>query len=262
MTSPTHSIKKQEKPIIFQPGSLAEHFLAATKLKEIGRLTKAIIKKWPQAWKTITFKEYSRLPQVPLPTKNFTLKGVSLKTALLKRKSTRQFGKSLSLTQLSELLYFSSGIVRNEGQGLDTTRRTYPSGGARYPLEIYLMINRVAKLEPGLYHYNVRKHCLERLAKGNFGAEIANCVAFDWVKDASVVFFIAAVFQRTAIKYKDRGLRYIFLEGGHLCQNFYLLTTAFNLSCCSIGGYADQKIDQLLDLNGLDESVIYLVCVG
>ena len=240
--------------------------MTETKLNKIQRPTFLDFKKWPQEWKEISFKSYPRFQQILLPIEKFTLKGISLKTALIKRKSERKFKKNkLSLAEISELLYFSSGIVRivkQEGEFLNRTRRPYPSAGARYPLEIYLVVNNVSGLKAGLYHYNVKKHALEALLEGNFAKRLARGTGQDWVKEAKLILLISAVFRRTEGKYKDRGLRYIFIEAGHLVQNIYLLAVGLGVSCCSIGGYIDDALNKLLDLNGIDESVVYLVCIG
>lgn len=71
---------------------------------------------------------------------------------------------------LSILLKYSCGITRRtpEGDG----RRAQPSGGARYPIETYCLIVKPGKgLEPGLFHYNVKNHYLERLWDKEFSQD-------------------------------------------------------------------------------------------
>ena len=38
-----------------------------------------------------------------------------------------------------------------------------PSGGARHPVEVYLMSLRVRGLRPGLYHYHPGHHILDEV---------------------------------------------------------------------------------------------------
>lgn len=263
MSSHIHSTKtKKGQSIVFKPASLAQYFLVETKLKKMEKVTPLDVEKWPAEWKKISFKSYPRFKQITLP-KKFTDKGMSLKAVLKKRKSERKFKKkSLPLNEISELLYFSSGIVRKKSKDWNKSRRPYPSAGARYPLEVYLVTNKVSGLKSALYHYNVKNHGLELLLEGKFVKRLARFTGQDWVEKSLAIFFISAVFRRTENKYQSRGLRYVFMEAGHLGQNIYLLAASLGLSCCSIGGYADEKIDKLLDLNGLDESVAYIVCVG
>lgn len=247
--------------INFQPNSLAEYFLQETKIKKIRKLTPARIRKWPEEWRQVFFKSYPRFKQISLP--KITNKSLFLKSAILKRKSSRKFKKEeLSLTDISQLLFFSAGIIRKQGSDWNKSRRAYPSGGARYPLEVYLIVNQVVGLSSGLYHYNVKNHDLEVLLIGNFLRKISQSTGQDWIKKAKVILLISAVFSRTCDKYKDRGLRHIFMEAGHMGQNIYLMSTALGLSCCAVGGFNDEKVNQLLDLNGLDESTLYIFCLG
>ena len=84
----------------------------------------------------------------------------------------------------------------------------------------------------------------------------------EWVGAASVVLLISAVFGRTQSKYGDRGYRYVFLDAGHMAQNIYMVTTSMNLGCCTIAGFLDHEVDEMLDLDGSDESVIYMAVIG
>ena len=52
------------------------------------------------------------------------------------------------------------------------TRRAYPSGGARFPLEIYVFLFKCKDLVSGIYHYNVLDHSLEKILDENvFGRD-------------------------------------------------------------------------------------------
>jgi len=64
------------------------------------------------------------------------------------------------------------------------------------------------------------------------------------------------------VKYKDRGYRYIFIEAGHLGQNISLVAKNLNLSTCAIGGFIDEELNNLLDIDSQKESVIYIFAVG
>ena len=34
------------------------------------------------------------------------------------------------------------------------------------------------------------------------------------------------------------------------------------LACCAVGGYVDNKLNALLDLDGLEESVVSMIAIG
>ncbi|MBM3712971.1 MAG: SagB/ThcOx family dehydrogenase, partial [Actinobacteria bacterium] len=178
--------------------------------------------------------------------------------ALIQRKSSRIFTKRLSLSQIGTLLYYSSGI--NKNKHFNEPYRFYPSAGARYPLELYIISLR-SNLPSGLYHYYVKNHSLEvllRMEKFDFNKYLLQ-KAFN---KCSVLIIITAVFQRNLMKYGDRGYRYILIEAGHVGQNIYLLSSALNLNCCAVGGFVDDSLNNLLHIDGLHESVLYVFAVG
>jgi len=211
-------------------------------------------------FRKIFYKQYPRFPKIKLPKKfNITL----FEKTIIERRSKREFkGEPISLSQLSKLLFFSAGITRYD-KDWDKCLRAYPSAGARYPLEVYLLILNVEKVENGIYHYNVKYHTLELIKKGICKKDIVKYTCNQkWIKKASVIFVITAVFRRTIMKYDERGYRYVFLDCGHLAQNIYLVATKMKLGCCAIGGFYDDKINKMIGIDGKNESAIYLIAVG
>ena len=69
-------------------------------------------------------------------------------------------------------------------------------------------------------------------------------------------------FDRTEMKYRARGYRHIFTEYGHLAQNMYLICAALGLGICSIGGFIDDGLNKILDIDGRIESVIGVIAIG
>lgn len=215
---------------------------------------------WSDSRKTISYKAYPCFEQVLLPKPN--LKKYDFIKALLERKSTRSYcDNPVSLADFSELIYFACG-VKTVIRGDKSTKRFYPSAGARYPLEVYPFVFNVKGVSSGGYHYHVKTHSLERIVDGLLARRVFDCVDQDFVRKSNVVFVITAVFNRTEEKYWIRGYRHVFTEYGHVAQNFYLLAAAANLGCCSIGGFLDDKINSLLDLDKDDEGVIGLITVN
>ncbi len=234
-------------------------FHESTKIKKIKPATPP--SKWPPEWKIINFKSYPRLQQITLPpVKDLN---ISLGRAVINRQSQRQFDKQpINLHQLSNLLFYSAGVIRGDSLDWNKSRRTYPSGGARYPLEIYLAVFESKDIKRGIYHYNVRNHSLENLLEGNYRQDFFEIIGQDMIKEASLLVIISSVFNRTIVKYKDRGYRLILLEAGHLGQNISLVSSALNLKCCALGGFVDDKINEVLDIDKENESVIYVFVCG
>ncbi|MEA3248706.1 MAG: nitroreductase, partial [Nanoarchaeota archaeon] len=69
----------------------------------------------------------------------------------------------ISFSEFSKVL----GSCRIVDSKRKPERRTYPSGGARFPVEIYAVSYNVDGLDNGAYHYNMRDKCLEMLLEQN-----------------------------------------------------------------------------------------------
>lgn len=83
-----------------------------------------------------------------------------------------------------------------------------------------------------------------------------------WIRKASVLIVVSAIFDRTENKYGDRGLRHIYTEYGHYAQNVSLISTELGLAACSIGGFIDNGLNKLIDFDKIDESAIGVLAVG
>ena len=91
----------------------------------------------------------------------------SVEMALLKRRSIRSYsGKTLSLAEISQLLWAAQGITDSRGH------RTTPSAGALYPLEIYIVAGRVKDLSCGIYKYRPHENAVVKIVDGDKRAEV------------------------------------------------------------------------------------------
>lgn len=192
---------------------------------------------------------------------------LALGEALLMRRSVREFQESpIPYQTLSNLLTHSAGInsiFRIDGNGSKTGFRAYPSAGALYPLEIYILINRVDDVAAGLYHYNVRSSCLECLYEGETAALVDKYKVRDQaIKETNTTLFVTAVFKRTTYKYGDRGYRFIMMEVGHLFQNISLVAVALGLGTCEIGGCEDDELNSMLQIDGVNEAIVGEIAIG
>jgi SagB-type dehydrogenase family enzyme len=210
--------------------------------------------------KPSAYKEYPGAKRIDLPDFGDVDTG-SVLDALKKRKSVRLYsGKPVSPETLSFLLWAAGGIQRVE-RGM--AFRTAPSAGALYPIETYLVIQAVADIAPGIYHYAVKDHGLEELKPGQYGHEITQAaLGQKMCLNAAVVFVWTAIFQRSKWKYEQRGYRYIYLDAGHIAENLALAATSIGLGTCQIGALFDDEVNSVVGVDGTDESVIYMSVVG
>ncbi len=179
-----------------------------------------------------------------------------LERALAERRSVREFAHgALTLPQVAQLLWAAQGATAGG-------RRTAPSAGALYPLEVYLVAGEVRDLAPGVYRYLPAKHALKQLATGDARRPLcAAALAQECVAAGAAVVVFAAVEQRTTRKYGSRGVRYVHIEAGHAAQNLALQATALGLGSVTVGAFDDAAVARLLKLPG-GEVPLYLLPVG
>lgn len=186
----------------------------------------------------------------------------TLEAAMEARRSIRMHGaKAISRDQLGAFLYRVAGDRPKEGGtkvGAPPFRRTYPSGGARYPLELYLLVGRAEGLEPGLFRYDPKAHSLEAVtamspvlqrtldAYGTRGG----------VRDPQVLILTAAKLHRTSARYASIAYSLVLKEVGILMQSMYLVATALDLAPCAIGGGESGLIAEAKGIDPLEEVVV------
>lgn len=215
------------------------------------------------------FKCYSDKPTYDLSDyKNFDFDAQLLDT-LKSRRSIRDYDKNykLSLNELAALLYNSYGVNQklpigntNEFLGL----RNIPSGGALYPLELYIIVFN-AHISSGLYHYRSDINQLELLKEGNFMKDVRNMIQAEPyvnIKNASALIITTGLIERVIIKYGDRGYRFMLQESGFVGQTISLLAQGINLGSCMLGGFNDDLINNFLNVDGVFETTNNVIVIG
>lgn len=168
----------------------------------------------------------------------------SVEKALLKRRSVREYkDKPLTLAEISQLLWAAQGITDPEGL------RTAPSGGALYPLEVYVAAGDAKDLPAGIYKYQPQKYELVKVAEGDKRNELYNA-AFEQssIKNAPISIIFSAVYRRTTVKYGERGIRYVYMEAGHVAQNIFLQAVSLNLGTVVMGAFSDKEVKKVINM--------------
>jgi SagB-type dehydrogenase family enzyme len=181
---------------------------------------------------------------------------------LQRRRSRRAYKPEQSLSQglLSALLWATQGLTARYG---DTYFRTAPSAGGLYPVETYLFVRAVEGLDIGIYHFNPLTADLEFLKQGDYAEALASAaLGQKMVADAQAVFIWSAVLERGKWKYRERAYRYIYVDVGHIGQNLYLAAEGLGLGACTIGAFFDDNVNEVIGVDGTEETVIYMGCVG
>ena len=202
------------------------------------------------------YKEYPGAVTVALPEPDLR-QGVTVEDAIVRRHSSRDYsGEPMSLEDLSRVLFLTAGMTR-------PGRRSHPSSGALYPIEVYAVVHNVDGCEPGIYHYGIRNHALERVRSGDFReAVVRQGLLQDFLGECNVVLFLTVIFQRMRFKYRDRTYRYGLVEAGHLGQNVYLAAESLGLGACAVGAFLDDSMNEMLGVDGRNEAAVYMLSLG
>jgi SagB-type dehydrogenase family enzyme len=157
-------------------------------------------------------------------------KGISIMQALKKRRTNRDISdKKLTLQQLSDLLWAADGINRPDG------KRTAPAAIAIYSVDIYVV------LPEGVYLYDVAKHELKPVAKGDF-RKSAGMQDFVYIAPVNLVYVLNLKGWSKAppnISNEKRDL-WTHVEVGLIAQNVYLYCASEGLAA-TVRGMIDQK---------------------
>ena len=202
--------------------------------------------------------------QLPAPATAET-RDITLADALRQRRSHRAYtDESLTLAELSFLLWSVQGVTRKADNDTERSRRTAPSAGALYPLETYVVALRIAGLPPGIHRYLPDTHELVtvRAATDLPARVVAACYGQEFVGTAAAVIAWTAVPERTEWKYAYLAPRMIAMEAGHACQNLYLACETVGAGTCAFLGYDQARLDALLGVDGEDEFTVYLAPLG
>ena len=177
---------------------------------------------------------------------------VSIEETLKLRRSVRRFTDHLlTHEEISQLLWSAQGL-RSGGQ-----RRTAPSAGALYPLELYVVIAE------GIFHYDPAQNTLSVVREGDLREELCRAsLNQEFIMEAPLTVAITAVYERIAVRYgKERGARYVYMEVGHAAQNLALQAVALGLGSVPVGAFDDAAVHRVLGVPE-DHEPLYLLPVG
>ena len=189
-----------------------------------------------------------------------------------KRRSERKYDdkKPMTQAQLAYILWSAAGIQCYRGSNNIATFRPTPSGGARHPFEVYVAVQNVEGLKPGLYHYVPVENVGEKKVSltfvksfDNYKEQINNMVVGQaWGTDASVVLIVTCIPYRAEWRYNQLAHRVMLIDLGHLGQNVMLSAVDMGLGSCCMAAYDQKLCDEFLEIDGVDEYTVYLIPVG
>jgi nitroreductase len=177
-------------------------------------------------------------------------KGISVMEALKKRKSERNLSdKKLTLQQLSEVLWAADGVNRPDG------KRTSPAAMAKYAVDIY------AVLPEGVYLYDVAKHELAPVAKGDFRKQ-AGMQDFVYIAPVNLVYVLNLKNWQDESRpiLEQKRDRWIAVELGCIAQNVHLYCASEGLGTVIRGMIDEKKFSEVIKVK--PEQILMAQTVG
>lgn len=188
------------------------------------------------------------------------IKQKTLTEVINQRRSLRLFAdKALSLEELSYLLWNTCRVDHIKD---NIIFKVVPTAGATNSGEVYIYINQVEGINPGIYLYLQNKHQLLLINEEEDIKTKVNDALLKQLRKAQVVFYFTHVLPRLEYKYAFFGPKLATLEAGHACQNLLLVAEVIDAGGCAIAAYDQKETDKLLKIDGEDHFTIYCATLG
>ncbi len=199
----------------------------------------------------------SGMPVIKLP-REFP-EGAALFPTIQRRRSARRWlRQGMTLKQLSSVLYYAFGLKNAKCDPAPD-----PSVEASHLLRVYIIVNAVQGLDPGVYYYRRLTHALSLIKKGDFRYRSYAIALFQEVVGNSGVAIVKTIDVKS-LGYPDgdRGYRYATLDAGMIGGRFYLQTVALGLGCTGIGAFFDNEVSEVIGVDPGKELIIYMSAIG
>lgn len=155
----------------------------------------------------------------------------------------------LDLAQLARLLHLSGGVVRTSPRPYgDYLFRAAGSAGGRFPLELYVAVPEGGELPGGVHWYHPQDHALVQVGPAPAG-------------DAPVVV-VTGVPWRTGWRYRERGYRHIYWDGGTLLSQLMTAAASAGITPHLYSRFPDADVTSLVGADGVHEWPIAAVSLG
>lgn len=219
-------------------------------------------------WPAISDRDCAEWVDLPKPAAaDFARKDPPLGEVMEARQSVRVYGETpITIEELSEFL-FRVGRIRSvrrpdftgDACAYEITNRTYPSGGGAYDIEIYPVVCSCSGLQPGVYHYEPMRHCLQPISLSQTlvdtliaGARLSARIS----SGPQVLLVLTSRFARLSWKYEGIAYATTLRNVGVLYEAMYLVATAMSLAPCALGSGNSALFADALGLDSMAESSV------
>lgn len=197
-------------------------------------------------------KSYPRFEKIRLPAPE-TL-DATLADILTQRVSYLNGSEASSISLQQWGTFFGLALGKRKQSG----NRNYPSGGALYPIETYLISSAVPGHDTSVFHYNPSEHALEKLWALPHTIALKDLVQQEKLLYSSLIV-LTSMWKRSSAKYGDFAYTVGMLEAGHMSENMLLVATALDLHARPMAGFADAALLSALDISPEDEQPVHTI---
>jgi SagB-type dehydrogenase family enzyme len=189
--------------------------------------------------------------------------GVAALSAIAQSGST-QTKVAPDLNAVAQLLYLSAGITRQRKySGGEIYFRAAACTGALYEVELYLVCGDLADLHTGVYHFAPAEFGLRKLRAGDHRSVLVEAAGGEAaIAHAPLTIVCTCTYWRNAWKYQARTYRHFGWDNGTLLANLLAVATALGLPGKVVGGFVDEAVNGLLDVDSQREVAFSLVALG
>ncbi|MCT8468368.1 SagB/ThcOx family dehydrogenase [Chromohalobacter canadensis] len=188
----------------------------------------------------------------------------SLEQLARSRYSCRDFSpQTVPSAILDRLLGIAQGITHA------SSRRSVPSAGALYPLQLLAIAGRIRDLDAATYTFDPESCMLKTHLDHDVREALQQAALEDqpWIGQAAGIITICADMGAATQTFADqppygsRGQRYAWIEAGAAAQNIQLQATAEGLGSVLVAGFRDEATAAALALETPIMPLIHL-CFG
>ncbi|WAA12658.1 SagB family peptide dehydrogenase [Fervidibacillus halotolerans] len=178
------------------------------------------------------------------------------------RQSIRNYAEQrMEQKELSTLLKYAIGIKDSKKGRENSIHRYYSSGGALYPISVFVYIHNVEYMKNGVYLYQPYSHSLLLKTTHFTGKEFLADNVLD-TQNCNIILLFHYEINRNYLKYGELSLLLALIEAGIMAQNIHLLANALHYSSCDAAGFNKRYAEEQLQLDGINSHIIHSLIIG
>lgn len=171
---------------------------------------------------------------------------------MLRERRSRYDYAPLGHDDVSSLLRWALGPQRTAHTAASSGRtlNLHPSAGGLPSTTAYLVVLQpIEGVPPGVYAFHREAHHLVLHRTGDVRGAMAQClVQPEFAERAPVILVLVGELEAALARYSERHYRTLHVDAGLAAANLYLVATAFDLACCAISGFYDDRLAEALSL--------------